>query len=68
MEAAVNDIPGSTIIQYLDVTLTKTVGENQEKVTKTNSPITIVFVIPEDMRGEGRTYSAIRVHNGETSD
>ncbi|MDE7362387.1 MAG: hypothetical protein K2N38_10685, partial [Oscillospiraceae bacterium] len=39
----------------------------QEKITETKAPITIMFEVPEALRGEGRDYSVIRVHDGETT-
>ena len=52
--------------QYLDVKLYKVIDGVKEEITETNELITITFEIPEALRGEGRTYWLIRVHNGET--
>ena len=68
VEKEVGDSDKYNIVQYLDVTLLKKIGEQQEiEITNTNSPIKITFDLPEDIRSSERTYSVIRVHNGETT-
>ena len=53
--------------QYIDVNLLKLIGDSQEKITETKAPITVIFEVPEALRGEGRNYSVIRVHGDETT-
>ncbi len=63
VEAALKEA-GLTMGQVLDVTLTKTVGTTVEELTELSEPITITLTIPEELRGEGRTFSMVRLHNG----
>lgn len=65
VEAAIGN---NKLGQYLDVNLFKKIGDEEaKKIAETNRPITITFEIPENLRGDGRTYSVIRVHNEETT-
>ena len=52
--------------QYLDITMLKKIGEQEDKITQTNAPIRITFEIPSELRGKSE-YSVIRVHGGETT-
>ena len=64
VEAEINGLYNYNLGQYLDITLLKKIGEDQEqKITETNAPITITFELPEGLRGKAE-YSVIRVHNG----
>ena len=64
VEAEINGLSNYNLGQYLDITLLKKIGEDQEqKITETNAPITITFELPEGLRGKAE-YSVIRVHNG----
>lgn len=67
VETAISGLSDSKVGQYLDVSLLKIIGDSQEKITETNAPITIVFELTGALRGERRTYSIIRIHNGETT-
>ena len=67
VETAIGNLTDHKLGQYLDVTLLKKIGEQQEqKITNTNKPITITFEIPESLHGKSE-YSVIRVHNGEAT-
>lgn len=57
---------GYTVGQYLDISLYKQIGENRTDITETKEQITITINVPESLRGTGRTFAVIRVHNGET--
>ncbi|MBR1860811.1 MAG: hypothetical protein IJ796_02965 [Lachnospiraceae bacterium] len=58
----------STVGMYLDITLFKQVGGNDEvKVTETSKAIKASILIPESLRKSGRTFEIIRVHNGEAT-
>lgn len=63
VETAIGDLSNNKLGQYLDVTLLKKIGDREEQVTATNSPIKITFEIPESLRGKAE-YSVIRVHGG----
>ena len=66
-KALINDVltDGTEVGMYLDVNLFKQLeGENKIKITETNGKIIISFVIPENLRKEGRTFYMVRVHNG----
>ncbi len=56
---------GETVAMYLDIGLTKTVGElGSAAITETDEMVTITIAIPEALRQENRVFSVIRVHNG----
>ncbi|MBQ3911748.1 MAG: hypothetical protein II694_02100, partial [Lachnospiraceae bacterium] len=56
---------GYTIGLFLDATLFMKIGEGEpEKVTETNGMLKISLIIPESLRGEGRSYEVIRLHDG----
>lgn len=65
-EAAAEEIPGCKVYQFIEVSLVKTVGDKQTKVEEISSPISVALEIPEEILDEKRTYSAIRIYNGET--
>lgn len=64
VENAVSGL-GLTLGQYFDITLYASVAGDRTQITETNGNITLVIDIPEDLLGENRVYSMIRVHNGE---
>lgn len=61
---ALSALPDYVLGQYLDVNLLKFIGELQEKITRTNSPVTIKFELPKALLGADRKYSVIRIHDG----
>lgn len=63
---AVLDGTGYTAGNYLNVDLLKQInGEEVGKLTELNSPITLVFIIPEELRKENRVFGIVRIHDGE---
>lgn len=67
-EAEISRLADYKLGQYLDINLLKKIGGAGEiKITETNAPITITFELPNKLKGKSRTYSVIRVHNGETA-
>lgn len=62
---------GYQIGQYLDISLFKVIGDNQNKITRTIDKIRITLSIPEHLKktdGEKtREYAIIRVHNGQAA-
>ncbi len=67
VEAVIGGMQGCKLGQYLDVNLLKIIGSVQKKIHETNALITVMFEIPEALRGDGREYAVIRVHDGETA-
>ncbi|MDE6727665.1 MAG: hypothetical protein K2J80_06965, partial [Oscillospiraceae bacterium] len=67
VETAIGGLTDCVLGQYLDVNLLKIISGKEEKITEAKSPITVTFELPESLRGDGRNYSVIRVHNGETA-
>lgn len=64
-EAVLNGT-GYTAGSYLNVDLLKQInGEEVGKITELNSPITLVFIIPEELRKENRVFGIVRIHEGE---
>ncbi|MCD7755996.1 MAG: leucine-rich repeat domain-containing protein, partial [Firmicutes bacterium] len=58
-------LDGDTLAMYLDIALTRTVGETTEAVTSTDAVVRITITIPEELRSDSRTFYVIRVHDGE---
>ena len=61
----------NTVGIYLDITLTKQLGEAEPvKISQTNGAVTVTIVIPENLRNTNeqiaRTYKVIRVHESKT--
>ncbi len=55
-----------TVGSYLDIELTKYVGEKATDIHELKSPITLVISVPEALAGEdGREFAVIRVHEGK---
>ncbi len=67
VESIINTIPDCKLGQYLDIRLLKIIGSREEKISETDGLITVTFEVPETLRGKGRKYSVIRIHNGESS-
>lgn len=63
------ELDDHTVGVYLDVSIYKQVGEQEpEKVTETNSAVTITIAVPEAQRNTDssikRTYRVLRIHEG----
>lgn len=64
VEAAIKELDGYMLGQYLDLNLLKIIGSSEGvKITQTNKPIRVTFEIPSELR-EKAEYSVIRVHGG----
>lgn len=50
--------------EYLDISLYKVIDGVRERITHTNSPITIKIDIPDKLRNGGRRFRMIRSHDG----
>ena len=56
-----------TIHSYLELSiLVKVDGVELDKITKTAEPLTFKIAIPEELIKEGRVFTVIRVHEGQT--
>jgi len=51
---------------YLDISIFKSIDDNETEVHELKKPITITFDIPEEFKGHSQYY-IIRGHNGETT-
>ena len=56
---------GKKPVQYFDLTLMKTLNGYSENVTSVSEPMEVVIEIPKEIYKKGKTYSVLRVHNGE---
>ena len=50
--------------EYLDISLYKVIDGVRERITHTNSPITITIDIPSSLRNSSRRFRMIRAHEG----
>lgn len=66
-EAAIKELDGYKLGQYLDVSLIKEIGDESQILSRTYRPVRITFEVPKELRGDGRNYALVRVHNGETA-
>ncbi|MCR5596027.1 MAG: InlB B-repeat-containing protein [Lachnospiraceae bacterium] len=58
---------GQKPVQYFDLTMLKTSDGYTEKVTELPTTMEVVIQIPDAVYSNGKTYSVLRVHNGELS-
>ncbi|MCR5511241.1 MAG: InlB B-repeat-containing protein [Lachnospiraceae bacterium] len=56
---------GQKPVEYFDLTMLKTTGGFTEKVTELPTTMEVVVEIPEAVYQSGKTYSVLRIHNGE---
>jgi len=56
---------GSTLAEFLDISLVKTVDGVETKITRTQSPIRITVEMPVEMRKTDRVFAIVRIHNGQ---
>jgi len=56
---------GKKPVQYFDLTLMKTMNGYSENITSVAEPMEVVIEIPDNIYKKGKTYSVLRVHNGE---
>ena len=63
---AVLDGTGYIIGRYLNLDLLKQIKDQQVgKITELDSPITLVYIIPEELRKENRIFAVVRILDGE---
>ena len=56
---------GQKAVEYFDLTMLKTTGGYTERVTELPTTMEVVVEIPEAVYQSGKTYSVLRIHNGE---
>jgi hypothetical protein len=56
---------GQKPLQYFDLSMLKTVNGSTENVHEIGDTMEVVIEIPDDIYKAGKTYSILRVHNGE---
>lgn len=67
-ELVIANLGGYTVGEYLDITLWKKIGSSAEKkVTSTSHPIAVTVAVPDRLRGGGREFVILRVHNGSVA-
>ncbi len=58
---------GKKPVKYFDLTMLKTIDGFTERVTELPTTMEVVIEIPDEVYEAGKTYSVLRVHNGELS-
>lgn len=56
---------GKKSVQYFDVTMLKTVDGTTARVNDISTAMKVVMEIPDDIYKEGKTYTVLRVHDGQ---
>ena len=64
-EKIMKNAVGQKPLKYFDITMLKSMGGNTEKITELPITMEVVIEIPDDIYQKGKTYSVLRVHNGE---
>lgn len=64
-ERIMKNAVGHKPVKFFDVTMLKSMGGNTEKITELPTTMEVVIEIPDDVYQKGKTYSVLRVHNGE---
>ena len=64
-EKIMKNAVGQKPLKYFDITMLKSMGGNTEKITELPTTMEVVIEIPDDIYQKGKTYSVLRVHNGE---
>lgn len=65
VEKIMKNAVGQKIIQYFDLSVLKTTNGYTENVTELDDAMEVVIEIPKEYYKAGKTYSVLRVHNGE---
>ena len=64
-ERIMKNAVGQKPVQYFDLTMLKTADGYTERVTELPTTMEVVIEIPDEVYSSGKTYSVLRVHNGE---
>ena len=59
---------GKKPLQYFDITMLKSIDGTTSRIDDAATPMKVVMEIPGDIYNAGKTYSILRVHNGELSE
>lgn len=66
-ERVMKNAVGQKAVQYFDLTMLKTANGYTENVTELPTAMEVVIEIPQDIYKSNKTYSVLRVHNGQLS-
>lgn len=66
-ERIMKNAVGQKPIQYFDLTMLKSTDGFTERVTELPTTMEVVVEIPDEYFENGKTYSILRIHNGELS-
>lgn len=66
-ERIMKNAVGQKPLQYFDLTMLKSSGGYTEKITELPVSMEVVIEIPDEIYKSGKTYSVLRVHNGQLS-
>ncbi len=64
-ERIMKNAVGQKPVQYFDLTMLKTADGYTERVTELPTTMEVVIEIPDEVYSSGKTYSVLRVHNGQ---
>lgn len=66
-ERIMKNAVGQKPVQYFDLTMLKSADGYTERVTELPTTMEVVIEIPDKVYEAGKTYSVLRIHNGELS-
>lgn len=66
-ERLMKNAVGQKPVQYFDLTMLKSADGYTERVTELPTTMEVVIEIPDAVYEAGKTYSVLRIHNGELS-
>lgn len=66
-ERIMKNAVGQKPVQYFDLTMLKSADGYTERVTELPTTMEVVIEIPDAVYQAGKTYSVLRIHNGELS-
>ena len=66
-ERIMKNAVGQKPVQYFDLTMLKSADGYTERVTELPTTMEVVIEIPDEYFEKGKTYSVLRIHNGELS-
>lgn len=66
-ERIMKNAVGQKPVQYFDLTMLKSADGYTERVTELPTTMEVVIEVPDEVYEAGKTYSILRIHNGELS-